>query len=124
MNKKRMMIIGLIGVLIGLILIFAFGEKLREADNFLDMGNQFNFGSAHMNAWNERANDAKTGIGIGAVLILVFGCLLVVGFCLGKQTTSKCDHKDRLKNLEAAKAEGLITVEEYDKKRAEILADL
>lgn len=124
MQKKRMIIIGLVGVLIGLILIVTFGEKMQEANAFLDMGRDFNFGSTHMNAWSNRANDAKTGIGIGSVVIFVFGCLLLVGFCLGNKATNNCDHKERLKNLEEAKTEGLITQEEYEEKRAKILADL
>lgn len=124
MNKKRMITIGIIGVLIGLILIAVFGGKLAEANDFLEMGRKYNLGNTHMNAWSGNADDAKVGLGIGAVVLLVFGCLLIGGYCIDKKPMNSQDTKERLKRLEEAKAEGLITDEEYEKKREKILADL
>lgn len=123
MSKKRMITVGIIGVLVGLILLFAFGGKLAEANDFLEMGNKYNLGNTHMNAWSGNADNAKVGIGIGAVVLLVFGCLLIGGCCMEKKPENRQNATERLKKLEEAKEESLISKEEYEKKRAEILED-
>lgn len=123
MNKKRMIVIGIIGILIGLALLAIFGSKLAKANDFLRIGTDWNFDSAYMNAWNNHADSAKIGIGVGAVVLLVFGCLTIGGCCMDKRPEKCTKMKERLEDLEDAKASGLITDEEYEKKRAEILAD-
>lgn len=121
MNKKRIVTVGIVGLLIGLILIGIFGTKLAEANDFLDFGRKYNSGYSHMNAWTEHSNEAKVGLGIGAVVLLISVCMLIGGFCINTQPTNSSDTAERLKKLNTAKEHGLITQEEYDLKRSEIM---
>ena len=112
--------------------------KSRSMINALNAGDALFGGSSSksIDAWSGHADNYKIMLIIGAVILVVGIILLVSGFVSGSNrqdvhsvtVTNELDNKsnltERLMKLDELKYSGLISQEEYDEKRKQLISSL
>lgn len=105
--------------------------KALNAGDHLFGGNS----SDSIDLWSGRADNYKLVLIVGAVILVVGIVLLVSGFISGNKGqeihpvvtangSDKGDLPERLRKLDELKSAGLITQEEYDEKRKQLISSL
>lgn len=91
--------------------------------------------SKSIDIWSEHADNYKIVLIIGAVILVVGIILLISGFVSGSKAqdvhpvsaaneSDKGNLADRLKKLDELKSTGLISEEEYEEKRKQLISSL
>lgn len=144
MNKTTTLKIGIILLAVGIIITAIFGYKINEAKGFLDtlnsMPNSWKNSSGSwsdgINAWSGNLDEAKPGLYIGIGALVTGAIFVLIGITLNKQTninqnkakhassTTQTDPYMRLQKLTSLYEQGLLTEEEYRKKREDIVSKL
>lgn len=144
MNKSTTLTIGVILLVVGIIITAIFGYQVNKAKGFLDtlnsMPDSWKDSSGSWNdgidAWSGNLDEAKPGLYIGIGALVTGAIFVLIGITLNKQTninqneakhassTTQTDPYMRLKKLTSLYEQGLLTEEEYRKKREDIVSKL
>lgn len=141
-NLKMLRNIGIVASVIGAIITgygyYKYDEAKKMSKVLSDGQDLFGISSSSskaLNIWSENEGNYKIVIIVGCVILIVGIIMLVSGLMNAENKKIKDDVKtesvqeskdvvDRLKQLEELKKSGLITEEEYERKRKDVLSSL
>lgn len=140
MESKVLKSIGGVASVIGAGITWYGYSKYSEANSMIDAlyaGDAlFGGNSDSIDLWSKHADNYKIVLIVGAVILVVGVILLVSGLVSGNKEqdvsktvsvsreTDKGDLSDRLKKLDELKSSGLISQEEYEEKRKQLISSL
>lgn len=139
-NGKTLKNIGVVASVVGLIITIYGFIKFRKAQAMISAskaaGSLFNANNSNsIQIWENHSNNYKLILIIGAVILIIGIILFISGLMSGNHvelnkepasnnTVNDIDISDRLKTIDKLRAEGLISQEEYEEKRNNLISSI